>query len=117
MTGDDWATVLESAPLLSPAFRRRHARVLARLASGAPPAVVAAARRLAVQDPRLAGQLLAGLPPRTTTGSGPEVRVEGAPLPMVLRDAVECGEELEAVLLDLPGSVAFVEPGGEDPPR
>lgn len=102
MSIENWTALLECAPLLSPSFRRRHARVLGGLEGGASPALVEEARRLATGDPRAAGRLLAGLKPRSETGIRREVRVEGAPLPAILHDAVERGEDVVSVLSDLP---------------
>lgn len=101
MSRATWAELLEPAGRLSLAFRRRHARVLAALEPGAAPDRVQAARALAVEDPRGAGRVLAGLVPRRVDANRQEYRIEGAPLPAAL------GENADRVGDVLAGLDAF----------
>lgn len=121
-----WAAVLESATRLSPAFRRRHARVLAALEPGATPARVPAAREMAAEDPRSAGRVLAGLAPHPGGAVRRGFRVEGAPLPAAVRQGVERIGDVLAVLTGFPSlhscavpihparrAVVVPDPGGD----
>lgn len=102
MSRATWTALLESSARLSPAFRRRHARVLATLERGAPPSRVQAASEIAADDPRAAGRLLTGV---ASPGDGAirrRHRVEGGPLPMAVRDGVDRVEDVVAVLAGYP---------------
>lgn len=126
MSGATWAELLEPAGRLSPAFRRRHARVLAALEPGASQALVHAAREMVAEDPRRAGRTLAGLEPRRADAVRREYRIEGAPLPAPVRENAERVGDVLAVLDAFPAlqtcavpihpdrrAVVVPDPGGD----
>lgn len=102
MSRPSWTDLLEPAAHLSPAFRRRHARVLATLEPGATPARVDAARGIAAADPRGACRLLAGSKQRHGEGVARDYGVEGVPLPAAVREGVETHRDVLAVLAGFP---------------